>query len=320
MSYDYDANLKIIKQIVNSSLKTGEFEIDKSIDYLNSTIGKMIRPKLVLLGANLYNPKLEASDVEKIHKIAAAIEILHTSSLLHDDIIDEAKLRRGSESVQSRYSKEYALYMGDYLMSKCFMILSDVSIGRELAIRLAKTMRDMCLGEMKQYIIRGKTDISILDYLKIISKKTAFIFALSLSSSAIYLEANQKLSKKLAKIGYYIGMEFQIIDDILDYAGNEDIVGKELNRDVLCGYYNLPIYYSLKKVDKSIVKSYLEKNTDKSIKMLYEHIIYNGAIEDSKKLADRYHSKAMKLLKTLDDSDAKTELIELMNQLNSRLY
>jgi heptaprenyl diphosphate synthase len=233
--------LKQVKLILDSELQLGDRYLNGSLDYVKASTGKMLRPTFLLVGATFGTIKNE----KELLNLATAIEVLHTATLIHDDIIDEAKLRRGKESIQSKYSKEYAVYMGDFLLSRCFMMLSNLDIDRESAVNISKAVNKVCIGEMKQNVMRYDVNITPAIYFRIIARKTAALFALSLGTGASFADVDKTISKKLARIGYHIGMTFQMVDDLLDFEGESGVVGKEVRSDIIRGNYSLPLIYAL---------------------------------------------------------------------------
>lgn len=307
-------NLIEVRKIIESSLKVGDSYINDGFNYLISTSGKMIRPNLVLIGASF--SKKSESKIKDINKIAAAIEILHTASLLHDDIIDESKIRRGKESIQSKYSKEYALYMGDFLMSECFSLLNNVVNNKDIAVLISKLVKRMCIGEMKQFKNRFNLDITIFEYLRIISNKTAFMFATSLSCVPLNFKENKDITRMLYRTGYYLGMEFQIIDDIFDYSNETLDIGKDINKDLISGQFNLPLIYSLQSKNSKQIKEEFKDNGENNMKNIYRLVKESNSIEKSRLLAEKYHKKAMTNIEKLKNE----RLLEFAVELNKRIF
>jgi heptaprenyl diphosphate synthase len=317
----FEKELEIVRQKIQKELITGDRYLNGSLDYVTATNGKMIRPTFLLIGAT-FGKKKKSRKNKNILDMAAAIEALHLATLVHDDIIDEAKLRRGQESVQSKYSKEYALYMGDFILIRCFMMLGSLDIKKDLAMMLAKAVNQICIGEMKQHKYRYSTDVTPMKYLHVVSRKTAALFSISLSAGAKYLEADDEISKKLARIGYEIGMTFQLVDDILDYKGNVALVGKELKADIMQGYYNIPVLFALESKDEKvkILKSMLEGIlTQTELRKVHELVIELGGIDKTEDLAWRYTIRALALIEELPDGEGKSYLLDIVPKLVERM-
>lgn len=313
--------LKIVRNNMQNDLKCGNHYLDESVDYLLLSGGKMLRPLLLLIGSKF--GKLYSKKESDIISLSTAIETLHVATLLHDDVIDEAKLRRGQESIQSKYSKEYAIYMGDYLLSKCFLLLTELQIPKNLAIRLAKVVSQICMGEISQNSSRYNLNVSIMKYLRNISNKTAALFSISLSAGSYVTKASENVTRKLANAGYQLGMAFQIVDDLLDFVGDEKTVGKDLKSDILQGYYCMPVLFSIndKSEFQNEIKELFNSGINKgNIDELVELIKKSGAIEKTRNLAKRYHQKAINIVSKLPENSGKDQLLELMPKLVERLY
>lgn len=317
---DIERELEYVKETMLKVSKSSEQYLNNSFDYLYSTGGKMLRPAFLIIGS-LFGTK-NVENAENIRQLAAAIEMLHSATLVHDDIIDESYLRRGKESIHSKYSKEYAVYMGDYLFSQWFLMLSEFDISHTLLKELAKGISMICKGEMIQNQYRYNLDISVRKYLKIISGKTAALFAASLSAGANETDLDSKQIKKIAKAGHHIGMAFQLTDDLLDYKSDEKTLGKEVQSDILRGYYTLPIILSLNSEYSSDIKKILLKDILKKedISLLIELTQKSGAIDKTEEMAERYTKKAIEDIQGLPDSKGKNILLEIIPKLLKRNY
>ncbi|NUP88386.1 MAG: polyprenyl synthetase family protein [Candidatus Sumerlaeia bacterium] len=203
-------------------------------DYLQRTAGKRIRPILTLLAARgLGGTATQAAPV------AAAMECVHVASLLHDDVIDQAPLRHGAETVSSRYGADVAILMGNYLYSHAFQLLLDTTDPRPLMILTRATAR-MCEGEMFQIQI-GQRTIAQDDYLRIITDKTAHLIAACTTLGAVVAEADEAAVAALTGFGLDLGIAYQITDDALDYAGADGAWGKASGIDLREGKWTLPL-------------------------------------------------------------------------------
>ncbi len=294
----YKDVLKEVDEKLFEFLKTGNSHINGSVDHLSTMKGKMIRPLLYILGSSIAGEKMEI-------EVATALEMLHVATLIHDDVVDESKLRRGRESVQSKYSKDYALYMGDYLFSSLFILLSQSSMDREDMLEIARMMQKICLAEMDQYHKRYKLDMGLLGYLRIVSGKTAALFSLSLAAGSREGEKRNIL----LRLGYRLGVAFQIQDDLLDFQGDEKKVGKELRKDISRGNYSLPILLAYEREPEE-TKRLLDGpfNQEELLKLLRR----SGALERTERLLDNYYKKIDKDLDALAGSDDLRELIEFL--------
>lgn len=311
--------LEIVKEQMMLHTKNGDQYLNGSLDYLQKSGGKMLRPTLLLLGSRFG----KKNKVDEIIKLATAIETIHLATLIHDDIIDEAQYRRGQLSIQGKYGQSYAVYMGDYLLSQCFLLLTHLDLEKELAIRLAKTVTKICVGDMKQNQMRYDTSITPFSYIKMVSGKTAALIAVGLSSGAYQAKANKDTVKLLGRIGYELGMAFQLMDDLLDYEGDLRSVGKDVQMDIIRGYYSMPVIFALQKKNEDSVrlKSLLEsEEVEGSMDEIYGLIRQLGGVEATKAMAIRYHERAMSLMDQLPENDNKTTLYKLIEVLMKRMY
>jgi len=307
---DLKTELLKIKTDIATLNKTSEKYLDESLDYLMTTGGKMLRPAFVLIGA-MFKVHDEA---EKIANVAVAIETLHMATLIHDDIIDDSSNRRGKLSIQAKYSKEYAVYMGDYLFTQVFMLLSKYDYSRENFYEISRGISRVCIGEMLQHQMRFKTDVRTRDYLKIVSGKTAGLFAVSLGIGGHLAGVEDKVAKTLGRIGYNIGMAFQIIDDLLDYSGNDSVVGKDTLADLANGYFTLPVIYALQGSEHEELEKLLSVSSHEESEVLraITLIKQSEGIDRASALAEKYTKRAIKHVHKLPDNRGKDILLELI--------
>lgn len=267
--------------------------------------GKRLRPILAILAGRYGN-----FQESKMLKIAASLEILHMASLIHDDIIDDADLRRGRASAQTRFGKKNAVFVGDFLLAKAYNIFANL-ISRNSLNKLNKSVQLICEGEISQYEDKYDLDLSITDYLRRIRRKTALLFGLSTYIGAYESGIRGSLLGGLYNLGLKMGMAFQIQDDILDFIGDHHKTGKGIGSDLKTGIYTLPIIYLLedKKLEKE-ARSILEKkvlsNTD--LKRINELIKIGQVIEKSREMGKKYIDKAYNYLNKLPENSAGQDL------------
>lgn len=303
-----------IKKQIEKNAKCKDKVIESSIVELVNSGGKMLRPAFVVLAS-----KFGDYNEERTRALAAVIEMFHMATLVHDDVIDDASLRRGKETVQSKYGKNYAVYIGDYLFCLCFRILATTSsIERGIEVD-TKVMSRICLGEVEQLNSRYDRNVSVKDYLKRISGKTAELFSLSLYIGAAESGCDKKLCRIFWEIGHNIGMAFQIIDDLLDYLGTDEQIGKNSASDLKEGVYTLPLIIANKKNPKAFNDILNKKNyNDEEIKQIISLVKENGGIDEAKKLAVKYSQRAFKNIDKLPDNEYKNILLEVTEKLIKR--
>ncbi|QSX08969.1 polyprenyl synthetase family protein [Alkalibacter rhizosphaerae] len=300
--------------ILRSTNDADEF-ITEAVSSAVVSSGKMLRPAFVVLSA-----KFGDYDKESLLRLAAVTEMLHIATLVHDDIIDEAKLRRGIESVQSRYGKDSAVFIGDYLFAKCFTLLSEKQHNKSME-KLANAILKICRGELKQYRLRYMYDVNIMNYLKIITGKTAALFSMSFHIGAAEGNLSDRQIKTLSRIGYYCGMAFQIIDDCLDYSDKKTIKKSTMN-DLKQGYLTLPVIYALGK-DKDNKLKHLLETTDfnkTDMETIHDLIMSYDGLTQARQLAKKYTAKAFKLIETLPASDNRNTLEDIVKKMLHRKY
>lgn len=247
-------DLTDVRALMKESVRTKEKALETPLAEMIDSGGKLLRPAFVLVAS-----RFGEKEPGNIKELAAIVELLHMGTLIHDDIIDEAVLRRGSPSVQSKYGKDYAVYLGDYLFTRCFLMLSRRQ-DMENMRNLSEVISRICMGEIMQYDRRYDRELTVKKYLKIISGKTAALFALSFAVGAKESGADKRVLGHLAHLGYNIGMAFQIMDDILDYNGETRNTGKGPAADIKKGYLNLPMIYALANPESGELRALLEKS------------------------------------------------------------
>lgn len=312
---DVSNELKAVVSLMESNIKCKDRKIENSIKELIHSGGKLLRPAFVIISSRFgsYNPK-------KAIPLAAAVEMLHMATLVHDDIIDDAKLRRGQETIQSKYGKDYAVYIGDFLFCVCFKILASSTTLENIKID-SNSMSRICLGEIDQFNSRFDTTLSVRNYLTRISGKTAELFSLSLYAGAAEGGCTDDLCKRFWHIGHNIGMAFQIIDDILDYTGSNNSIKKSATVDIKQGIFTLPFIYAARK-NKSPFIPYLEKQvfSDEDVMDLMLLVNKYNGIDSAKQLAHKYTEKAFKLINKLPENPYKIVLSEVTEYLLKRTY
>lgn len=308
--------LNAVESIVKDNIKGSDSYFSDSIIPLVEQGGKMLRPAFMLLSAGFGK-----YDAGKMRNLAAAVEMLHTATLVHDDIIDDSKLRRGCESVQSKYGKEYAVYAGDYLFCQCFNMLSQYNYSIENLRNISKAVKKICMGEIRQYSFRYTRKLDFKKYIRIISGKTAALFVLSFAVGATEAGCDEKTVRLLGRVGYNVGMAFQIIDDLLDYTGNTNDLGKNAQNDLKQGYYTLPIIFALEE-DNNELKDILDNSSfsDKDVKRVVDLIEKCNGIRKTRELADRYTIRAFESINRLPDCESKGILRQVIEKLLNRKY
>jgi geranylgeranyl pyrophosphate synthase len=286
--------------------------------YLIAAGGKRVRPAFVLLGFRAAG----GEDIEGVVPIAAAIELIHTASLIHDDINDGSHMRRGQETTNRKYGNTNALVAGDYLFVKAFRI------GGMYDWEVVKMIADACAqlaeGEVLQDGNRFNTDLSLSEYLVTIEKKTASLITSCVKVGAFLSGAEQPTVDALAAYAHNVGMSFQITDDILDVKGSSTSIGKPRGNDIAEGQLSIVLIKALEMLDetlaeelRSIIK--LGSKSPEQISRAIDLVLSTRALEESYILAQQYSDTACAELMKLPESDYRDNL-ELLNEMIIQRY
>ena len=219
--------------------------VDELVKYVGKNAGKRLRPAVLFLSAKCTGEAFQAHI-----QAAAAVELIHTATLVHDDILDRATMRRNVTTINSHWGTDTAILLGDYLFSRAFTIASPLADGLISTI-LAQTTNIVCEGELVQMLQRNNFDLTEDAYLRIISRKTASLWATCPRLGAILSETDGKEVEALRRYGWNLGMAFQIMDDLLDITGDERVMGKSLGTDVNLGKVTLPAIWLLSNGSRS---------------------------------------------------------------------
>ncbi|MDQ0299441.1 heptaprenyl diphosphate synthase [Salibacterium salarium] len=277
--------------------------------------GKRIRPVFVLLSAKFGN-----YDIERIKHIAVALELIHMASLVHDDVIDNADLRRGKKTIKAQWDNRVAMYTGDYIFAKAIERAAYFK-NEDIHRVISNAMYEMCSGEIEQIRDQYNWHQNLKTYLRRIKRKTALLIAVSCQLGAISAGASLTDQTRLFQYGYNVGMSYQIIDDILDFTGSEKELGKPAGDDLLQGNITLPALYAMchSTEAKNIIAETLKKNkTEIDMVPLLNIVKQSGGIEYSKELSKKYLNKAFESLDDLSDISAKKSLRDIAKYIGSR--
>lgn len=298
----------VIKEI-NRVLSTSPFIIRKYTQHLMSSRGKCIRALSLLICAENEEGLIHPNAI----KFAASVEILHLATLVHDDVIDNADIRRGDITLQKKYGKKSAVICGDYLLSVALKLASSITNKEDyLNLNMPEYMSRVCLGELNQYINNGNLDLTIYQYLKIISGKTAALFEASFYAGAILSEKNEKTIKKYMRLGRFIGMIFQLTDDCMDFETTKSIAKKPVQSDFEQGVVTLPIIYTFKNMIGFKEKT---KNNQISRNDINEAVAKTGGLNYTHLISKRYYDKSMIIINQIEvTEDKKTKLKSILDQ------
>lgn len=303
--------------LMEKSISINNKDVHDVIIEMISSGGKLLRPAYLILFSKFGKP-----DKKKIIALAAAMESLHTATLIHDDIVDEARTRRNIETIQYRFGKDVAVYAGDYLFVSSFKMLANHASTLKSIQHNANSMEAILSGELGQMSKRYDAEVSVADYLDNISGKTAELFALSCFVGTYEAGCSLLFANKAKKMGLSIGMAFQIIDDVLDYSQDSQTIGKPVLEDVKQGVYSLPLLYALETEANRLLPLLNKKleMTDQDAEKVYQIVHEANGVKRAEKLAQDYTEKALKTINSLAKHDEKTAntLYELTDSLLKR--
>ncbi len=299
-------DLKIFNQYFREAMRSEITFIDVIARYLVKQKGKRIRPFLVLLTA-----KMSGNVDESTYRGAALVEILHTATLIHDDVIDDADTRRGLASINAVWKNKIAVLMGDYLLAKGLLLSLDNRDHEYLKI-ISDSVRRMSEAEILQIAKSRQLDLDEKTYLKIISGKTASLMATCTEIGAVSAKVTGEERKKLRDFGENLGMAFQIRDDLLDFIGKRSITGKQIGKDMMEKKLTLPLIHSLEKAPRresaAILRIIKKGAKKKELDNIINFVAHYGGITYSDQKAKHYADLAKKNISELPESPSKTSL------------
>lgn len=314
-------NLKEISEPINSHLyEFGKFykkRLESNVSllniilkYINQKTGKRIRPVLVFLSA-----EASGGANERSYTGAAMVELLHTATLIHDDVVDKAGERRGLASINAEWNNKIAVLVGDYLLSQGLISATDTG-EYEFLNSTSNAVKRMSRGELLSIDRSRNVTLDEDTYFSVISDKTASLLSACCEIGAISATDDKNIQKALKDYGEYLGIAFQIRDDIFDFVSKSSLIGKPTGNDIKEKKITLPLIYALKQVpekqaDKIIKKIKKGKAEKSDIKEIIEFTHEKGGIDYAEKIAKEYSDKAKDCLNILGDSSSKNSLIKL---------
>ncbi|PLT34872.1 heptaprenyl diphosphate synthase component II [Bacillus sp. V5-8f] len=312
---DLNTDLKIIEKELEAAIQADSPVLRQASLHLLQSGGKRIRPVFVLLAA-----KFGKYDIQVVKNAAIVLELIHMASLVHDDVIDDSDLRRGAPTIKSKWDNRIAMYTGDYIFARSLEVMSNFNnpLAHQL---LAHTIVEVCKGEIEQIRDKYDFDQNLRTYLRKIKRKTALLIASSCQLGAIAANVDEKVHKQLFRFGYYVGMTYQITDDILDFTATEKELGKPAGGDLRQGNITLPVLIAMKdpaiKVKVERVHEHISKE---ELADLLSLINSSGAIEQASELGNAYLEKAYKVLAELPENRAKKTLSDIAKFIGKRKY
>ena len=313
-----DAVSSEIKDLEDSLIKSINSDIGLATEvtsHLVNSGGKRIRPLICILTAKAFGYA-----GKELIQLASAIELLHTATLIHDDVVDESTSRRGKESIHRKWDNAHGVLVGDFVYSKAFQLMADLKNSQIIKI-LANSTNIISEGEILQLSLKSKGLISEDDYFEIIGRKTAELFKASSKSAAVLSEASLEEVESAGDFAYSLGIAFQIQDDLLDYFGNEKATGKRIGKDFQEGKITLPLLRAIQlasKENKETILKLMQTKNSSDLPQVIEIIKSTGALNGVQKTCDSYIDNCLTKLSLFPDSIYKAQLMNIVRDIKVR--
>jgi octaprenyl-diphosphate synthase len=301
-------DMQAVDAVIRERLASDVLLIRQVAEYIIGAGGKRLRPLLLLLsaGANHYSGPHR-------HELAAVVEFIHTATLLHDDVVDESDLRRGRNTANAAFGNAAAVLVGDFLYSRAFQMMVGVGDMRVMAV-LAEATNTIAEGEVLQLLNVRNADVTAADYLEVIRRKTAKLFEASTRLGAVLADAPREVEDALAAYGAHVGTAFQLVDDVLDYSGDEGDTGKHLGDDLNEGKPTLPLIHVMQHgtaEQSRLVRDAIEQGGRERFAAVMDAIRATGAIDATLAQARREAQAARASLEHLAHSTYRDSLLDL---------
>ena len=299
------SELDLMNKILVDRLDSNVDLISQMSQYIINSGGKRIRPLLLLICA-----KATEYDGDYHYSMAVVIELIHTATLLHDDVVDQSATRRGQETANELWGNAPSVLVGDFLYSRAFEIMVEPN-SMEIMRILSKATNQISEGEVLQLLNIKNANVTQAEYFKVIERKTACLFKAACQIAGILSSADQKVINAMGSFGMHLGNAFQIIDDTLDYESDSNIIGKEIGDDLSEGKVTLPMIYALektKKAENKILKDAIINADASHIDQIVKILLNVDAFQYSRDIAKIESNRALESIDYLPDSKYKTAL------------
>jgi octaprenyl-diphosphate synthase len=301
-------DMRQVDTTIHARLRSEVALINDVGHYITSAGGKRLRPALVLLAARACG---DASDEPVLH--AAMIEFIHTSTLLHDDVVDESGLRRGRKTANAVFGNAGAVLSGDFLYSRAFQMMVESRRMKVMDV-MANATNAIAEGEVLQLLNCGDPNTDEARYLRVIELKTARLFEASCRLGAIAAEQSEAVERAMHEYGHHLGLAFQLVDDVLDYTADTAVSGKNVGTDLAEGKPTLPLIHAMKHGsadDAALIRDAISNGRVDQLDAVLKAVESTGAIPYTRALAERHSLQAIESLSDLPDSLHKKAMIEL---------
>ena len=295
-----ESDLGRVNVVINQAVQSEVALISQIGTYIISAGGKRLRPIITILAG-----KSLGYDHDKLYSLAAMVEFIHTSTLLHDDVVDESELRRGRKTANNLFGNAAAVLVGDFLYTRAFQLMVGSGSMKILEV-MADATNIIAEGEVMQLMNIGNTDITEAEYVQVIQYKTAKLFEAAAQVGAILAGADESQEQALKEYGMHVGTAFQIIDDILDYSGDTAEIGKNVGDDLAEGKPTLPLIYLMQQGNEQAAADvrHALQNADRSyFEKIHHHVIHSDALVYSTEQARIAVEQATACLSNLPDNE-----------------
>ena len=311
------ADMAAVDTVLRGALDSDVVLIRQVTEYIIGSGGKRLRPALLLLAAGATGYR-----GTEHHTMAAVVEMIHTATLLHDDVVDESQLRRGNATANAEFGNAASVLVGDFLYSRAFQLMVALTRIPVLQI-LADATNAIAEGEVLQLMHAGDADLTEAAYFEVIQRKTAKLFEASARLGAVLGSASPEIENALGRYGMHLGTAFQLIDDVLDYSGNADAIGKNLGDDLAEGKMTLPLIRALaagNAEEAALIRHAVNGGGLEDFAGVMAAIERTGALAYARQRTDAEIAKAAECLAPLPSSAHRESLLELTSFAAQRTY
>ena len=311
------ADMRAVDEVIRSRLHSDVALIRQVAEYIVGSGGKRVRPALVILSAGAFG-----CNSSHRHELAAVVEFIHTATLLHDDVVDESALRRGRPTANSLFGNAASVLVGDFIYSRAFQMMVAVDSMRVLQV-LADATNVIAEGEVLQLMNCHNADVEEEGYLQVIRFKTAKLFEAAARLGAILGNAPADDEQRIANYGMHLGTAFQLIDDVLDYSGDQAEIGKNIGDDLAEGKPTLPLIHAIKhgsREEAALIRRALEQGGTEELSAVLDAVRGSGALDYALKQARAESRTAGEALAGLPDSKYRDYLLQLAEFAATRTY
>ena len=308
---EFNQDLQQVNRVIAEQVQSQVVLIEQVGNYIIHSGGKRMRPLIAVLSG-----KVLGYTAPELYRQAAMIEFIHTSTLLHDDVVDESDKRRGRDTANNLFGNAAAVLVGDFLYTRAFQLM--VGAG---SMKLMKIMADatnvIAAGEVMQLMNIGNVDLSEDAYLEVIKSKTAKLFEAAAQIGAVLANAPNEQEIALKNYGMLLGTVFQIVDDILDYVGDEDTIGKNLGDDLAEGKATLPLIYLMRQGEPAAaaaVKDALTNGRREKFAEIRDFVLHSDALDYCRSVTEKMAEEAVLCLSALPDNEYRQTLAEVVKQ------